>query len=72
MSLAASFRLIGELLSLCSSSSSTSNSEEDFIELVYDRMTDFVDSESNDECACAILHFLSMALSSLYNSLSGK
>jgi hypothetical protein len=71
MSLAASFNLIGELLPLCSSSSS-SNSEEDLIKLVYDRMNDFVNGESNDECACAILNLLSKAKSSLYNSSNGK
>jgi hypothetical protein len=69
MSLAASFNLIGELLPLCSSSS---NSEEDLIELVYDRMNDFVNGESNDECACAIINLLSKAKSSLYNSSNGK
>jgi len=72
MSLAASFNLIGELLPLCSSSSSSSNSEEDLIKLVYDRMNDFVNGESNDECACAILNLLSKAKSSLYNSSNGK
>jgi len=65
MSLAASFYLIGELLPLCSSSS---NSEEDLVKLVYNRMNDFVNGEINDECACAILHLLSKAKSSLYNS----
>lgn len=69
MSLAASFHLIGELFPLCSLSS---ESDEDLIELVYDRMNDFVDGESNDECACAILHLLSKAKSSLYNSSDGK
>ncbi len=70
MSLAASFDLIGELLPLCSSSSS--NNEEDLIKLVYDRMNDFIDDESNDECSCAIIHLLSKAKSSLYNSSNGK
>lgn len=69
MSLSASFHLIGELLPLCSLSS---DSDEDLIELVYDRMNDFIDGETNDECACAILHLLSKAKSSLYNSSSGK
>jgi hypothetical protein len=69
MSLAASFDLIGELLPLCSSSS---NNEEDLVKLVYDRMNDFVNDESNDECACAILNVLSKARSSLYNSSKGK
>lgn len=71
MSLAASFHLIGELLPLCSSSS-PSNDEEDLIQLVYERMTDFVDGETNDECACAILHLLGKARSSLYNSSKSK
>jgi hypothetical protein len=70
MSLAASFDLIGELLPLCSSSSS--HNEEDLVKLVYDRMNDFVNDESNDECACAILNVLSKARSSLYNSSKGK
>ncbi|UJR24766.1 hypothetical protein I4U23_006140 [Adineta vaga] len=65
MSLAASFNLIGELLPLCSSSS---NNEEDLVKLVYDRINDFIDDESNDECACAILNLLSKARSCLYNS----
>jgi len=69
MSLAASFNLIGELLPLCSSSS---NSEEDLVKLVYDRMNDFVDGETNDECACAILNLLSKARSYLYNSSSAE
>lgn len=69
MSLAASFHLIGELLPLCSLSS---DNGEDLIKLVYDRVNDFVDGESNDECACAILHLLSKAKSSLYNSSDGK
>jgi len=69
MSLAASFDLIGELLPLCSSSS---HNEEDLVKLVYDRMNDFVNDESNDECACAILNVLSKARSSLYNSSKGK
>ena len=46
MSLAASFDLIGELLPLCSLSS---DNDEDLIELVYHRMKDFVDDESNDD-----------------------
>lgn len=69
MSLAASFYLIGELLPLCSSSE---NDENNLISLVYNRMTDFVDSEMNDECACAILTLLSKARSCLYNSSNGK
>jgi hypothetical protein len=68
MSLAASFDLISELLPLCSSS----NNDDDLVKLVYDRMNDFVDGESNDECACAILNVLSKARSSLYNSSNGK
>ena len=69
MSLAASFNIIGELLPLCSLSS---DNDEDLIELVYDRMKDFVDGECNDDCACAILRLLSKAKSSLYNSSDGK
>lgn len=69
MSLAASFNLIGNLLSLCSLSS---DNDEDLIELVYDRMKDFVVGESNDDCACVILRLLSKPKSSLYNSSDGK
>ena len=70
MSLAVSFNLIGELLPLCSSSSS--NNEDDLIKLVYNRMSDFIDGESNDECACAIINLLSKARSCLYSSSNGK
>ncbi|CAF0858419.1 unnamed protein product [Rotaria sordida] len=69
MSLAASFNLISELLPLCSSSK---NNEQDLIELVYDRMNEFVDDESSDECACAILNLLSKAQSCLYDSLNAE
>ncbi|CAF3615024.1 unnamed protein product [Rotaria socialis] len=69
MSLAASFNLISELLPLCSSSK---NNDEDLIKLVYDRMNDFVNGESNDECACAILNLLSKARSCLYNSCNAE
>lgn len=65
MSLAASFDLIGELLPL-------SSSGEDLVALVYDRISDFIDGESNDECACAILNLISKARSSLYNTADGK
>lgn len=67
MSLAASFNLIGELLPL----SSPTNNKEDLIQLVYDRMNDFIDGESNDECACAILNLLSKARSCLYDVSNG-
>jgi hypothetical protein len=69
MSITASFYLIGELLPLCSSSS---NSEDDLVKLVYHQMHDFINGDSNDECACAILTLLSKARSSLYNSSTGK
>lgn len=69
MSLAISFNLIGDLLPLCSLSS---DNDDDLIELVYDRMKDFVDGESNDDCACAILRLLSKAKSPLYSSSDGK
>jgi hypothetical protein len=68
MSLAASFDLIGELLPLSSSPSG----QEDLVGLVYDRMNEFVDGESNDECACAILNLISKARSSLYNPSNGN
>jgi hypothetical protein len=58
MSLTGSFDLIEELLLLCSLSS---NSEENLIKLVYDRMNDFIDGKINDECARAILNLLGKA-----------
>ncbi|CAF4460853.1 unnamed protein product, partial [Rotaria sp. Silwood2] len=65
MSIAASFYLISELLPLCFSSKTN---QEDLIKLVYDRMNDFVNDESSDECACAILNLVSKARSCLYDS----
>jgi hypothetical protein len=69
MSLAASFNLISSTLPLCSSSST---GEEDLINLVYNRINDFVNESMDDQCACAILNILSKARSSLYNSSNGK
>ncbi|CAF3351657.1 unnamed protein product [Rotaria sp. Silwood1] len=69
MSLAASFNLISELLPLCLSSETN---QEDLIKLVYDRMNDFVNDESSDECACAILNLLSKVRSCLYDSSNAK
>jgi len=72
MSLAASFSLIGELLPLSSSRDDNEVDQQDLIKLVYDRINDFIDNETNDECACAILNLLSQSRSCLYNSTNSK
>ncbi|CAF1122462.1 unnamed protein product [Rotaria sp. Silwood1] len=69
MSLAASFNLISELLPLCLSSETN---QEDLIKLVYDRMNDFVNDESSDKCACAIINLLSKVRSCLYDSSNAE
>ena len=56
MSIAASFDLLAQLLPLCT--------DQSLVELVYQRMTDFLNEELNDQCACAILNVFSHSRSS--------
>ena len=51
MSIAASLDLLAQLLPLCK--------DQSLVELVYQRMTDFLNDDLNDQCACAILNVLS-------------
>lgn len=51
MSIAASLDLLAQLLPLCK--------DQSLVELVFQRMTDFVNDDLNDQCACAILNVLS-------------
>ena len=70
MSIAASFELLGDLLPLCASSA-TDAKESDLLQLTYQRIDDFLGSDINDECACALLSLLKKAHSSFDRSSDG-
>ena len=72
MSIAASFDLLGDLLPLCTFGlQDETEKKSELLQMTCQRIDDFLASDINDDCACALLNLLKKAHSSFNRASDG-